>query len=342
MIGIISNLRITHLLIVKQIDTEINNKMKFNKLISNYILFMNNSKYNDCIYFNDIKYFDMNTSSRKTNDINNKKRELILCSIINNETPTSYFKKSTHWFNLKKELDKFILELASKYSIDNISSVKCNQKAGRNNNYDFDIIINNIKIKVEFKFNSSSIQQTPQFVSPMKLSQYLSYNFEEFYYDNYIKDLNKKYNIKIPDKKEYLAKIHSTNPKCVSEIQEKYYKGCYISSKFTNNHEDIEFYNYMKHISKDCILNFIEKYELDIIKLNEYLKNSQSNKIYMMYKNNKIYLQEDNPEDYNILSYVKEPTLSRYKAISKSGKIVKILIRWKNGNGVAFPAFQIS
>ena len=320
----------------------INNKA-LSRLIIDYNSFRNNSKYSENIYFKDIKYFDINiSSSRNSNDLNNKKRELIICTIINKETPDIYFKKSSRWFNLKKELDNFISQLANKYSIKNILSLKCRQKAGRNNYHDFDLIINDIIIKIEFKFNSSSIAETPQFVSPMKLSQYLSYNFEEFYYDNYFTKLNTKYGIDIPDKKIYLAKIHSTNPKCISKIQEKYYKGCNVSSKFTNNKEDIEFYNYMKCISKDCIIDFIEKYELDIHKLNEYLSKSQENKIYMMYKNNKIYFVENNPDDYNIVSYVKEPNLSRYKAQSKSGKNVKILIRWKNGNGVAFPAFQIS
>ena len=320
----------------------INNKA-LSRLIIDYNSFRNNSKYSENIYFKDIKYFDINiSSSRNSNDLNNKKRELIICTIINKETPDIYFKKSSRWFNLKKELDNFISQLANKYSIKNILSLKCRQKAGRNNYHDFDLIINDIIIKIEFKFNSSSIAETPQFVSPMKLSQYLSYNFEEFHYDNYFTKLNTKYGIDIPDKKIYLAKIHSTNPKCISNIQEKYYKGCNVSSKFTNNKEDIEFYNYMKCISKDCIIDFIEKYELDIHKLNEYLSKSQENKIYMMYKNSKIYFIENNPDDYNIVSYVKEPNLSRYKAQSKSGKNVKILIRWKNGNGVAFPALQIS
>ena len=74
--------------------------------------------------------------------LNNKKRELIICTIINKETPDIYFKKSSRWFNLKKELDNFISQLANKYSIKNILSLKCRQKAGRNNYHDFDLIIN--------------------------------------------------------------------------------------------------------------------------------------------------------------------------------------------------------
>jgi len=33
--------------------------------------------------------------------------------------------------------------------------------------------------------------------------------------------------------------------------------------------------------------------------------------------------------------------MNGYVATSKSGNKIKILLRWKNGNGIAFPAFQI-
>jgi hypothetical protein len=49
-----------------------------------------------------------------------------------------------------------------------------------------------------------------------------------------------------------------------------------------------------------------------------------------------------NPDDYTIVSYVKDPQGSRYIATTKSNKQIRILLRWKNGNGIAYPAFQIS
>lgn len=62
----------------------------------------------------------------------------------------------------------------------------------------------------------------------------------------------------------------------------------------------------------------------------------------MLYKNNNIYLQCINIMEYEIVSYVKKPNKSLYIATTKTGKKIKILLRWKNGNGIAFPAFQIS
>jgi len=56
----------------------------------------------------------------------------------------------------------------------------------------------------------------------------------------------------------------------------------------------------------------------------------------------KFKFQQINPNNYKIVNYIKNPKLSRYEAITETGIKLKILLRWKNGNGIAFPAFQIS
>ena len=38
----------------------------------------------------------------------------------------------------------------------------------------------------------------------------------------------------------------------------------------------------------------------------------------------------------------KNPKLNSFICISEDGTQMKVLLRWKNGNGIAFPAFQIS
>ena len=62
----------------------------------------------------------------------------------------------------------------------------------------------------------------------------------------------------------------------------------------------------------------------------------------MFYKNNKFYKQIVNIDDYNLVFSEKYPEQFKYIAYSASGKKIDILLRWKNGNGIAFPAFQIS
>ena len=94
----------------------------------------------------------------------------------------------------------------------------------------------------------------------MKPSQYLEKSYEEYYYDNYLINIINEYGFLLPTKEEYLNKIHSTNPKCISKLQKKYYNGCEKSSKFTGNENDIDFYNKLKEISKKSIKDFITEY----------------------------------------------------------------------------------
>jgi hypothetical protein len=94
-------------------------------------------------------------------------------------------------------------------------------------------------------------------------------------------------------------------------------------------------------ISKESIKEFISKSHLDHNKLTDYLLKTQVDKNYMLYKDKKIYIQKINLDDYRIVSSVKNKQMNGYVATSKSGIKIKILLRWKNGNGIAFPAFQI-
>ena len=62
----------------------------------------------------------------------------------------------------------------------------------------------------------------------------------------------------------------------------------------------------------------------------------------MLYKNNRFYLETIHTDDFMLVNYEKMPGLNSYRATSQSGKKINILLRWKNGNGIAFPSFQIS
>lgn len=292
-----------------------------------------------------INYYSINAfdlSARSDNDKNNKIRESVIGAIINDIIHINYYKYSLRWRKLRDEICKYISKICDDNGIVNHTQ-KCIHKAGRNNHYDLLLTINNTeKFNIEFKFNAEFINETPQFVSPMKPSQYLQTSYEEYYYENYLTKLAQEFGLKLPEKNEYLHKIHSDKPKCVVDFQNKYYNGCKKSSKYTGIKEDIDFYERSKELSEESIKSFITQYELKINELTQYLLNTQNNKYYMLYKNGNLYLQTINSSNYEIISYKKEPELQSYIATTKTGIKLKILLRWKNGNGIAFPAFQIS
>jgi len=283
-----------------------------------------------------------NISSRGANDTCNKTREHIIGAIINNKVPENYFVLAK-WLVMKNNLIEYVNSLTKQPYI----KVECVHKAGRKNNYDFLIKIyyepeNYEEFKVEFKFNATSLDETPQFVSPMKPSQYLNNSYEEVYYANYLSKLATLGNLEMPSIEDYLKQIHSNKPQCMKKFQELYYNGCSGSSKFTAKQEHIHFYNYAKELSNASITEFINNSELNITMLSNYLQSTQSDKIYMLYNNNSLIKQTINIDDYTLISVTKQPDKYRYECRSKSGKKIKVLLRWKNGNGIAFPAFQIS
>jgi hypothetical protein len=280
------------------------------------------------------------TSSKTNNDKNNKIRENIVGAFINGYISEEYPLHSRRWRILKNSILDYIHDIAPDMSINNLNLI---HRGGRNFNYDFTFIINEIhEFNIELKYNASTVKESPQFISPMKPSKYMSSSYEEYFYDNYLPKLADKSGFDIPERDTYLAKIHSNAPSCMLNYQELYYKGCKQSSKFTGDLKDIEFYEYSKKIDNESRSKFIESNELNIDLLSTYLKETQQNKIYMLYKNFKFYKEYVNMDDYILTNYKKYPSKYMFVSTSKSNRKIKILLRWKNGNGIAYPAFQIS
>lgn len=317
-----------------------------NRSIHNYI---NTLKNLPTINYNksELNYKSINSfivSSKNKNDSNNKLRESIIGAIINNKIPSIYFNNSKRWYKMKISIDEYIANLCKLNNINKINSLYAEHKGGRKFNYDFSININNVILNVELKFNAETISDTPQFSSPMKPSQYMSKSYEEYYYNNYMSKLANSVTppLNIPSQEEYMNNIHTNKPECIQEYQTLYYQGCKGSSKFTGDDKAINFYKLANILDNESRKSFIENNELNIHKLSEYLQNTQKDKIYMLYKNGKFNLVNVNINDYILTSYEKNSSKYRFDVLTKSEKKMKVLLRWKNGNGIAYPAFQIS
>ena len=279
-------------------------------------------------------------NSRNMNDIANKKREKIFMDIINNNIPDGWYKKDNKWNIIRDKLLSFYKNIYGDYE-----SINVKEKAGRKNSYDFTLEINGSNLyDWEWKYGASSISDCPQFVSPMKPSQYFNKSFEEYFYDNYLIKLCVEYGLEVPDREIYINGIHNDKPECVKDLQVLYYSGCKRSSKFTNDIDAINFYNQANRYSKEGISNFVGCAVLDVVKLEEYFKEkNQVNKNYVLYKNNDFYYDKLDEKHLTIVkdSLRVNKMKNGYVCKTESGSELNILLRWKNGNGIAFPAFQI-
>ena len=280
-------------------------------------------------------------SSRNKNDSANKIREKIICDLANNLLPDELL-TCEKWRNLNSEVKRVIQYLKP----DNSDRYEFRCAGGRSKNYDFmisfyesDIVIK--ECKLEFKYGADEIDDCPQWVSPMKPSQYFNTSYEELFYDNYMSKLCSRYNVDMPDRSIYLDKIHNDKPECMSEIQAQYYRGAKKSSRYTGLEVDKDNYKYAIELNNESIKEFLEKSVLDVDRLNNYFKTTQKNKTYILWNNGKFNVRTRNEDDYQI----SEETLALKNnnclcGKTKSGYPIKILLRWKNG--VAYPALQIS
>ena len=304
-----------------------------------------NKKPSITINYHDINYFSKGyvSNTRSNNDKNNKIRECIIKLLINDEIPSTYY-LSRRWKNLATEIRSFIDRLSpNNYSN---GGVTCQIEGGRGHHSDFTMsfILNNgdrSSKRVEFKFGVNKLDRCPQWVSPTKPSQYLSNDFELDYYEKVLPKICNHLQIDVPEQQEYLKQVHGDKPKCLQLLQDAYYKGSKGSSRCTNQAPDIEFYQLCCQLSKQHITNFIQNTTLDMDQLNNHIKMTQVDKHYMLYDGKQFHLEIRDPESYNIISWEKNANKHRYDCHTQDGTRLSILLRWKNGNGIAFPAFQI-
>ncbi len=345
------------------LKTIIKNIIRINELPPIYIQL---NKIKHSINLDSIKLFKKNSDGKENNDLNNKLRENIIKKIINGGIPTDYYNYSLQWFNLKKSIDGFINKIIEDETSKKgqYISVECKIKAGRNFNYDFDIIYNfskdnqkkndevqpeietetEIKKKVEFKFNCCKIDECPQFIS---ISSKFNTDYAEYFYENYIEQISKLYqtDIKI-SKEEYLKSVFQTS----------YKKHKWFQYIYENEEKHIE--EKKKLVNKsinDYLLSI--KDTIDLEKISKKLIDTQSQKIYMCYdplnnnnnnnNNNNITIDCIRDDELSIngikeLKKNKDGMIHTIVCSTKSNTIINMLLRWRNHAGILNPAWQIS
>ena len=294
---------------------------------------------------NDVVSF-YNSSTRNTNDSINKKREDMICDLINNKVNEGYLKDNTYgrkWRSIKKNIIKFFEDIYGEFK-----KIKCTKKAGRNYNHDFDIDITKLdntvnKYKFEFKYGSTSIELQPQFVSLGNISNYFDIDFIQYYYNNHLEKVCKLYEKEKPSFDEYKKDVCSTTPKCLEVIQRLYYNGCPKSSKYNVTGIYKSKTIKCKEISKEAIKDYLNNSKIRIDVLNKKLHDTQNEKCYMLCKDGEFYFQQLDKKSYTIKTGIKPKVVNdnSLDLITENNSIIRVLLRWKNGNGIAFPALQI-
>ena len=103
------------------------------------------------------------SNSKSENGLKNKKREEIICKLPN--CPIEFLNDLEYGTKWKELQQQFFLYLQSNFPDIDINDIKMILKAGRKFNYDFDLVSKGMIYKLEFKYNSLSLDGIPEFLN---------------------------------------------------------------------------------------------------------------------------------------------------------------------------------
>lgn len=272
----------------------------------------------------DINLFWM-INKKKDNDGKNRIREQIIYDILNNNINEDWY-QNNKWNTIRTGLLRSLIETES-------DNYKIELKGGRNYNYDFIIKYNENEIrKIEFKYNCSSIDKYPQFLSISSNNFIEDEGYASYFYDNYLNKIGLLINISIPSKSDYLKYIHSNNYNTLS-----------IFKEFKEQEKNSKFKEEKKKIVSESISKYLNtKIKLNINEINKYFKEKEKNKYYLLYKNEKFNIDYIKDEELEVVEMKEIKNNNTLILTTKSCSYISMLLRWKNHLGVLYPAWQIS
>lgn len=267
----------------------------------------------------DIEWFFTKSKKEYNGPVNNI-REGILLSIFNGSWIDNGFMVNEQW--------KMIANGAREAIESRLGPIEtCILKGGRRNKHDFEIN----GFRVEFKYGSTIIDNLPQFLNQNKPSTFLTYEFEEFCYDNLMPKASAITNFPMPIHEEYIKQIHGNTPKCMM-----IYKEIMHRKESTNP----ILMNKIDGYRKQTIMDFVSKYDIKYKEFSDHLLKTQVGKIYLLCVEGKFYIDELKRDDLVFIGSAKYK--NGYYLISKNNTYMEALLRFKNMCSFVHPALQVS
>jgi hypothetical protein len=250
------------------------------------------------------------------------------------------------WQHVHNEWNAIISKVIDR---DTYSCLELKILAGRGNNHDANLICRTTTgstidkiVKIEFKYGAKSISSIPQFLS-LQTNQPTLKMFNEpydiFYYNHYI-DL-------------YIAcdPVGITAPKPILDI----YLKCVRNTDYTihpffaqlREREPIAKLNKNKVVN-DSIRDYLRRYahSIDTAQLTQKIIQTQQDKIYLLWSNQKFHLDEIHIHSIRNIEFVAIGDKGNVIILRSGLGIYKLafhmLLRWRNHKGILNPAWQIS
>jgi len=279
------------------------------------------------------------TSTRNKNDSTNKVRENVLKIICN--PPKEYFDNAefgNSWRIVYQAWNDSIKKIAEETSVPIYNSTQIKVKGGRKFNYDVDVMYYDgttlvANRKVEFKNGGYNISDLPQFLSLQVKFGLFNETYDKFWYENYI------------DK--YIAcdtGITETKPSLQLYLKNVTSTKYTITPFFAQLKAREPFFQEEKNaVVNTSIADYLTKHgkELDIKSFSEKVKSTQTDKIYLLWRNGRFCIDKLTESEMSDMTYhsIKNGNVLEVKS---RNTIYRMLLRWRNHKGILNPAWQIS
>lgn len=279
------------------------------------------------------------TSTRNNNDLTNKVREKVLKLICN--PPKEYLDNEefgNYWRIVYQSWNDALKQIAENTNIPLYTSTQIKIRGGRKFNYDADVMYYNeanlvANKKIEFKKGGPNIDNLPQFLSLQTKTGLFTETYDKFWYENYLDN--------------YIACDSSiTETKPSIELYLKYVTNTkYTITPFFAQLKTRElfFQKEKNEVVNASITEYLTQYgkTIDIKSFSEKVITTQSEKIYLLWTNEKFSIDKLSDIEMSEMTYhsIKNGNVLELKS---GNTIYKMLLRWRNHKGILNPAWQIS
>jgi hypothetical protein len=284
---------------------------------------------------------------RASNDSNNKVREQLLSELLT-DSVSGFLADATHgpaWTKLRADWLSALTSLAESCAVGPFSSVSVKQAGGRGMNYDFAVSFMTaggpVVIKVEFKYGGKCVDALPQFFNAGANKPFHPIAYAAYFYEHYLDRVMAVYELSLelkPKLADYLKFVYQNEYKKLPLFQALYdaeaaevgperpkYK-----AKAALVHESIR-----AHLAAVAETT-------DLAALTSEFQRSQTDKHYLLYSDGSFHYDAIRPEELVAASVI---GVRGDSLLIQSGCATTqhaMLLRWKNHNGILFPAWQIS
>lgn len=269
--------------------------------------------------------------NREANDANNAVREATMVGLINGTLTDPAYDA------LRAELALWLATKRTELGLPPDAPASAVRRGGRKYNWDFDLTLGGIVLKVEFKYGSTSVASLPEFFNPAANKDFHhGESYARFFFEHTLPQVCAIYGVPITmSAGEYVTRVHGTSKK--PPLFSALYEAERLGTAAQKAHKKA----LVDHSIETWLRLVKDKTDLDAI--TAAFQTSQGGKHFLLCSNGKFFSDRIEPEEL-IVTGVTGVRLDKYLELSSArpGTGFALLLRWKNHAGILYPAWQIS